>query len=747
MTTRWSHSRVAAGPGGASPRGLPSAPLAAFLLAALCLAAYWNSFRAGLLLDNETIILKDPRLAALSWENVRDIFTHHYWWPSLESHLYRPVTTLSYWLNYSVFGNGPNPFGYHAVNLLLHWLNATLVFALVRAISGRAWAALAGAAVFACHPLTVEAVTNVVGRADLLAAMSVVGGVLLYRRALASSGWRRAGWLTALGAAYLGGVFCKESAVVLPAVMLLHDVAFAAEDASSRPGSLRRAVLRAWPACLAVAPGLAALAWARWLMFRDSPLFGQFASDNPIVIAPFWTGVMTAVKVAGYCLGLMVWPARLSCDYSYNAVTLFGWTLTVGQDPHAWGAAAVLLALIAGAVLAWRRDRAVWFLSGFAAAAYLPTSNLLLAIGTIMAERLAYLPLAAMVAAVVVAIDSIGRRFRSAPAGPSPRRLRAAAVMAAGVVIAALTVRTIIRNEDWTNDLRLWTASEAAAPESIKVHRALAALAMESDPSGGRADEAIALASRGLRVLERAPLPLPHMPAALFEELGVYHSAKARLLAGRGESGPARAALGDAVKLFEQAVEIDRGINRLGKERLLRRGLSEGAVADTGTPSIYRNLGWAYLESGDAPKAVETLGYLRRIRPGDAESHYVLGVALGGNSEADRARGDLQAANVRLGLAAVSLIEATLLDAGHEASWDTLERVYGLLAPGSTAVLRAGGRRALDMELPLVADHFREACVELVRQLSAAGLRDEAARWRQRMVGEFGLPADLFPRD
>jgi len=34
-----------------------------------------------------------------------------------------------------------------------------------------------------------------------------------------------------------------------------------------------------------------------------------------------------------------------------------------------------------------------------------------------------------------------------------------------------------------------------------------------------------------------------------------------------------------------------------------------------------------------------------------------------------------------------------------------------------------------------------------VRQLSAAGLRDEAARWRQRMVGEFGLPADLFPRD
>jgi hypothetical protein len=197
---------------------------------------------------------------------------------------------------------------------------------------------------------------------------------------------------------------------------------------------------------------------------------------------------------------------------------------------------------------------------------------------------------------------------------------------------------------------------------------------------------------------------------------------------------------------LERAAEIDREINRLGKERRLRRGPSEHAVADTGTPSIYRNLGWAYLESGDASKAVETLGYLRLIRPGDAESHYVFGVALGGESEVDRARGDLQAANVRLGLAAVSLIEATLLDAGHDLAWEALERVYGLLAPGSAAVVRAGGRRALNMEQPLVAEHFREACVELARQLSAAGLRDKADRRRWRLIGEFGLPADLFPR-
>ena len=130
---------------------------------------------------------------------MRDIFAYHYWWPSLESHLYRPLTTLSYWINYSVFGNGAHPAGYHAVNLLLHCVNALLVFALVRALPAGPGRRSSSAAVFASHPLTVESVTNVVGRADLLAAMSVVGGLLLYRRFLVSAGWRRLASLAGLG--------------------------------------------------------------------------------------------------------------------------------------------------------------------------------------------------------------------------------------------------------------------------------------------------------------------------------------------------------------------------------------------------------------------------------------------------------------------------------------------------------------------------------------------------------------------
>jgi hypothetical protein len=49
------------------------------ILGLACLAAFWNSFRAELLLDDQTILLKAPRLTAAAWQNVRDIFVHQYW--------------------------------------------------------------------------------------------------------------------------------------------------------------------------------------------------------------------------------------------------------------------------------------------------------------------------------------------------------------------------------------------------------------------------------------------------------------------------------------------------------------------------------------------------------------------------------------------------------------------------------------------------------------------------------------------
>src|ERR1700728_1974913 len=96
------------------------------LLWALGLAAYSNSFDAGFVYDNESAILVDARVHQANLQSVRRILTESYWVSQPTTDLYRPLTTLSYLLNYAVLGNGTNPEGYHWVNLVLHAANVSL---------------------------------------------------------------------------------------------------------------------------------------------------------------------------------------------------------------------------------------------------------------------------------------------------------------------------------------------------------------------------------------------------------------------------------------------------------------------------------------------------------------------------------------------------------------------------------------------------------------------------------------------
>ena len=103
--------------------------------------------------------------------------------------------------------------------------------------------------------------------------------------------------------------------------------------------------------------------------------------------AGFWTARLTAVKVIGKYLWLLLWPSRLSCDYSYNQIPLFTW-----GDWKALAAVAACVALAAVAIVCYRRSKPVFFFIAFFFAALAPTSNLAILIGTIMAERFLYLP-------------------------------------------------------------------------------------------------------------------------------------------------------------------------------------------------------------------------------------------------------------------------------------------------------------------------------------------------------------------
>ena len=304
----------------------------------LVFAAYSNSFTADLVFDSAPVIGQDPRIREVSVQNVQSILTGQYWYINATAGLYRPVTTLSYLVNYAVLGGGTRSAGYHWVNFALHAVNVALVYALGVIIFRGAGPALALGAIWSVHPVLTESVTNIVGRADLLATFGVLAGLLCYVRAAAVGGRRRLAWLAALVTGQTLGLFSKESAAVLPGLMLLYDLVW-----PERSTWHRRA-----PAYAALMLPFAAFFYLRGGFHTH--MLVEF-TENPMVSASFWTSRLTAVKVIGKSLWLFLWPADLSADYSYNAVPLFGWTASWEDVEALFGLAVCLGALALAAAL------------------------------------------------------------------------------------------------------------------------------------------------------------------------------------------------------------------------------------------------------------------------------------------------------------------------------------------------------------------------------------------------------------
>src|ERR1019366_1110195 len=196
----------------------------AVALFVLTVCVYSNSFRSGFSLDNGPLILQDPRVQAVTSENVSLIVSHSAWWVPPEKGLYRPFTTLTYLFNYAVLGNADQPAGYHYINLLIHFSNVLLCYALALTVLRKFWPSFFVAALWAVHPVLTESVANIIGRADLLAAFGVLAGLMAYIKSRESTGVRRIRWLIGVTAATAIGIFSKESAIAILGLILLYEI-------------------------------------------------------------------------------------------------------------------------------------------------------------------------------------------------------------------------------------------------------------------------------------------------------------------------------------------------------------------------------------------------------------------------------------------------------------------------------------------------------------------------------------------
>jgi tetratricopeptide (TPR) repeat protein len=434
--------------------------------------------------------------------------------------------------------------------------------------------AVATALLFAAHAIHTEAVAGIVGRAELMSAVFFLSSFLLYLRSDERTG--RSSTIPYIGSltAFALSLLSKENGISLLGVIVCHDVLYRSNvqlDLITRTRTVLAERLRSrYLGYALVAIGYLALRHVV-LMDGGSPVDKL---DNPLAeLSASWR-VLNALQVALRYLGLLVFPLNLSYDYSYNQIPI----LKSLADPRSLAVIGGSAAILATYIIAYRRSRTMFFALAFLAITFIIVSNLVIPIGTIMGERLLYLPSIGFCLALVLALRALARQL---PLSAAQARSCLWSALVALVLLHG--VRTVVRNCDWTSEGSLLLHDLAVNPSSAKVQANAGAVLM------GRGEVEVAMQHFRKAV-------------AIHPDYGGAY----------GELGNALVQLGrekEAIEVYEAAVRrpLSNGLplNNLGF-LLVERGIDpvrgvkllEAAVRlDGANPHFLDSLGWAYYKT------------------------------------------------------------------------------------------------------------------------------------------------------
>lgn len=393
--------------------------------------------------DDNYLVAGNPAVRELSPRTIKKIFT------SYDPELYVPLTLLSFQLEHAAFGLRPLP--YHVDNLLLHVLNALLVFALFSRLSGRKMVAFLSALIWSVHPLNVEAVAWVSARKDLLSSTFALGSMLLYLRFLSGRSRGAYAWSVSL---FLCSLLAKVHTLFLP--MLLPVIAWREYRTPIRDSLMR---------------SLPFLAFS--VLFGVIAVVGKSGKATSVIEPLHWLEGLI------FSLSRFVFPVRLSILYPSEAVSLLALPVIVP--------ALILALLMAGLFLRGDRRAVVFGLLWFATF-FIP--SLVVSGAALPSDKQMYLPMIGLLYAFV--------------SGGAPwiegKRKSARGICVAGIALMVLASasRSSARGSVWRDSLSLFSEAITVYPESTKLQYNYARALMDE----GRVEEGAASLRR---VLEQDP--------------------------------------------------------------------------------------------------------------------------------------------------------------------------------------------------------------------------------------------------
>jgi tetratricopeptide (TPR) repeat protein len=410
--------------------------LAVVLLVAL--GVYANTLAGAFVWDDQAYVVGN---AAYQQFDLRRIFL------TLANGVqYLPVRDLTFALDHFLWGG--NPRGFHLTNLAWYLATLVAVYLMVRELECLLGAEDAGGAgwnlsipgwttlLFAVHPLHAEVVAWVSCRGYLVAGFFFFASLLLFLRFLTDDRWTAAVYGASLGS-FLLSVFAMPHGLILPLFLLA--------AAGLLPVAARRRGLQA------VLPFFA-LAGAAFFAHKAIALQARVMSG----LRPpgGWPATLAkALQIPSFYLGKLLAPQGLTAIYDERFSASFAGVRTLGG-------AALVVALLALAVVGWRRWPRVGLAIAWFLAALLPVLNLF-PTTPMVADRYAYLPSVAAGYLTATGLVALGRWSRFLP------------LLVGGVLVVLLALLTVRQNAVWRSDRTLMEQAVTVSPRAVRAYEIL----------------------------------------------------------------------------------------------------------------------------------------------------------------------------------------------------------------------------------------------------------------------------------
>jgi len=399
-------------------------------------------------LIEENTALKSPRC-------IIDFFSKDFWQNAsqpYDSGFYRPVTLLSFFFNYQLWGTFAG--GYHLFNVIFHCLNGMLLFCLfLRALNNKA-AAFLTALLFLIHPVQSETVAFIADIGDILCVFFLLLMSLCYFQFQQQQ--RRGRYIFSICALVLA-LLSKENAMVGFALIMMLDFCFI----SKMKLNVFMKKMKIFTPYILVTGAYIIL---RVIVLGAANAITTLGNVRYVSFLPsfdLWTHLLTISKVLHLYVEMFLWPVHQSISY----VILPAISLSAPDVIISVSVVMSLFALLGLSIRShsWLSFALAWFLLTI-----IPVSNLI-PISNTIAERFMYLPSIGLCFALGNAAALLYAKYHS----KKIQQLLLSCIIA--IIFSGLSIKTISRNFDWASDYTLFLSALNTKPCSSLAHLNLAA--------------------------------------------------------------------------------------------------------------------------------------------------------------------------------------------------------------------------------------------------------------------------------